>query len=330
MNREAHDISMLNTSLAIRPDRDLPAASRASENPSFLSRYQTAFFSLVVLVAWSTSWIALHLQLGKVAPEVSLVWRFGLASLVMSVIVALKGESLRGFRRLDHLAFFFLGLTLFSVNFILFYRAGFVLVSGLLSVIFAMAALGNLFIQAVVLREKVSPLMLIAALLGISGVAILFLPEIRANEFNPQVYGALALGLTATTLFCIGNLISARIQKRHVPILPTAAWAMIYGCAINAAFALINGSTFQIEATPAYLLALLWLALMASVAASLAYFSLIRNIGPARAGYLTILFPVIALLISAVWEGYAWSVWSLLGLALVGVANVCAVKARRG
>ena len=58
------------------------------------------------------------------------------------------------------------------------------------------------------------------------------------------------------------------------------------------------------------------------------YLSLIGRIGPGRAAYATVVFPVFALLISAVYEGYEWSVLALAGLALVMIGNLMMIRAR--
>jgi len=41
-----------------------------------------ALYSLV-LFCWGTSWLAITFQLGEVAPQVSIAWRFLIASLVL-------------------------------------------------------------------------------------------------------------------------------------------------------------------------------------------------------------------------------------------------------
>jgi len=65
-----------------------PPPARAAFTP-----FDFALYSVSVLV-WGLSWIAMHYQVGQVAPEVSVVWRFVIAAPVMFCIAALRGERL--------------------------------------------------------------------------------------------------------------------------------------------------------------------------------------------------------------------------------------------
>jgi drug/metabolite transporter (DMT)-like permease len=59
------------------------------------------------------------------------------------------------------------------------------------------------------------------------------------------------------------------------------------------------------------------------------YFGIIRVIGPAKAAYSSVLIPVIAMLLSTLFEGYRWSLLAGAGAALAGIGLVVALKARR-
>jgi drug/metabolite transporter (DMT)-like permease len=274
----------------------------------------------LLLFAWSTSWIGVRLQLGVVAPEVSILWRFLIAGAFMFAWCAARGEKLRGFSRRDHLYFAALGLTLFSTNFVLFYYSGLILVSGMMAVVFALAAPLNVIMESALLRRPVPWTVAVGSVIGLVGVGALFLPEVL--DFGYGHLGGLALCIAGTLSFCTGNLMSARVQERGIALAPATAWGMLYGSVILFAESLLRGHAFRIEWTAAYLGSLVFLALVASVIAFWTYLSLLRRIGPARAGYMTVLFPVFALLISGQYEGYQWTVWSFVGLALIALGNV--------
>jgi drug/metabolite transporter (DMT)-like permease len=53
-----------------------------------------------------------------------------------------------------------------------------------------------------------------------------------------------------------------------------------------------------------------------------AYLTLVGRLGPERAAYSTVLFPVVALNVSAWVEGYRWTAPALAGLVLVMAGNV--------
>lgn len=291
----------------------------ATQGGPLIGRAELVLAALL-LFAWSTSWIGVRLQLGVVAPEVSILWRFIISGLFMFTYCAVRGEKIGHFPAGDHLFFAGLGLTLFCANFVLFYYGGLVLVSGMLAVVFALAAPINVMIQSVALKRPVPWQVAAGSVVGVFGVASLFAPEII--KFGYAHMTGLLLALAGTMFFCTGNFLSARVQSRGIPLASATAWGMAYGSVFLFILSLLRGQTFQIEWTFAYLGSLVFLALIASVLAFMTYLSLLRRIGPARAGYMTVLFPVFALMISGQYEGYQWTHWSFVGLAAVAAGNV--------
>jgi drug/metabolite transporter (DMT)-like permease len=136
--------------------------------------------------------------------------------------------------------------------------------------------------------------------------------------------------VAGTTFFCLGNMISTLIQRRGVPLLSAVAWGMTYGAAFMALVSLARGHSFAIEPTTKYVASLLLLAVGASVIAFSCYLTLLRRIGAARAGYSTVLFPIVALAVSTAFEGYAWTPLAILGVALALTGNVLVLRRKSG
>ena len=280
------------------------------------ARFAPLDFALyaVVIFAWGFSWIAMHYQVGVVAPEVSVVWRFLLAAPIMFALAWARGERLR-FAPRDHLALLGLGIALFCANFALFYYGAKWITSGLLAVIFSLASVINVWLGAFVL--------------GFCGVAAMFYPQIAGTQLDPKVLIGLALCSGGTVSFCFGNMISARLQRRKVPVFAGSAWGMLYGTATLALFAALRGQPFIIEPTFPYLAGLFYLALIASVLAFACYLTLLGRIGVDRAAYVTVMLPVVALAVSTVLEGYRWTIPAGLGLAAVLAGNLLVLRAPR-
>jgi len=281
-----------------------------------------------VVFAWSFSWIALHFQVGVVAPEVSVVWRFVLAAPVMFVIAALRGEPLR-FAAGDHLWLAALGITLFSTNFTLFYYGGLYLASGLLAVVFSLASVINVWLGWLVLRAPIDPRVVAGGLLGFSGITAMVYPQLTSTQFDHNVLVGLAFSGAGTFSFCFGNMISARLQRRGIPVFAASGYGMAYGAAALAAFAALRGHSFKIDPTPAYVGSLIYLAMIGSVMAFACYLTLLGRIGADRAAYSTVMFPVVALAVSTAYEGYTWSLASALGLVAVLAGNVLVLRPAR-
>lgn len=305
----------------------LPTSAAPAARP--FERLDLALYGLVVVV-WGTSWIALHMQLGVVSPEVSLVWRFGLATVIMLGYALLRGEPLAVPAR-DHLLLVTLGLLLFSGNFVLFYYGGLEVASGLLAVVFSLASVGNLLLSWLVFRQPLDPVVAAGGVLGVAGVAAMFAPELAGLGAGHGSWIGLGECVLGTIVFCAGNVAATAARRRGIPMITYTVWGMFYGAASLAVLALARGQVFTIETTGRYLGSLLYLSVMASALVFTAYLRLLERIGAARAGYTTVLIPVVALLISTVAEGYHWTAPAIAGLGLVLLGNWLVLgRARRG
>ena len=277
-----------------------------------------------VIFGWSTSWLPLKWQLGVIAPEVSLFWRFCVASALMFAITKIFTTEKLNFGFKDHLLMVPLGFCLFSMNFTLFYYGGLNTTSGLLAVVFSTASLINIFYIALITRQFPKLPLICAALIGFMGVGLIYSPELASGTGGL----GLLLCLGGTLVFCTGNMLSSRYQSRQLPVMATTAWGMFYGAIILAVISLLRGHEFTIEPTFRYLGGMVWLAVISSVLAFTAYLTLLGRIGPGRAGYATVVFPVGALLISTMLEGFQWTWIAVIGLAFVLLGNIVMLRSR--
>jgi len=278
----------------------------------------SALYSLTVLI-WGSSWLAIHFQLGEVAPEASIAYRFILASGLLVVWCRLRGISLR--IALPHHPFLaLLGLSLFSLNYLLFYYAAFDLVTGLLAVIFSTMTVMNMLNSALFLKRQIQKKTVLAVVFGLSGMALVFWPEISTS--GPQAAAAIGISLVATYLASIGNIISARNQNHGLPVASANTISMAYGGLFMLAYSVGSGAPFVIDTSAAYIGSLLFLALFASAIAFGCYLTLVGRIGPENAAYATVLFPIVALALSTWFEDYQWQGRALAGVGLVLIGNV--------
>lgn len=286
--------------------------------------FEAGLYAITVF-AWSTSWIAMKAQVVSVAPEVSLLWRFAISAALMWAWVLARGERVRLPLR-AHLGFAGLGFFIFSMNFDLFYHGAKGLPSGLLSVVFSLASVINLLMGFVVFRQKISGRVLFGGLLGFSGVAAMFWPRIAGTDFDTTAALGLGLCVVGTTFFCIGNMLSSAIQRRGISVMVATAWGMVWACGFLLVAAVAQGLPFAFEMSVPYVVSLLWLSVVSSVLAFWAYLTLLGRIGAARAGYATVMFPVFALAISTVFEGYQWTPPAMVGLVLVLAGNLFVLR----
>ncbi len=280
-------------------------------------------YAATVLI-WGSSWLAIKYQLGVVAPEVSLVYRFAIAAAVMLAFCALGRRHMR-FTPGAHAMMALQGLFLFSTNYFLIYLGTQYLASGLVAVAFSTVVVMNIFGGALLLKAPIRPRVVLGAVLGLAGIAMVFWPEFET--FDPGQDGGLGLGLVlaGTLSASLGMLTSARNQKRRLPVIETNAFGMAYGVMFLWLFTLIRGSEYTFDPSFLYVGSLVFLAVPASVVAFWTYLTLLGRIGPDRAGYASVLFPIIALGLSTLFEGFEWTSAAISGMVLVLLGNVLAL-----
>jgi drug/metabolite transporter (DMT)-like permease len=275
----------------------------------------------LVLVGWGASWIAIPAQLGVVAPEVSVFYRFALSAAIMFAWMLASGRPMR-FPWRTHLRFAALGVLTFSSNFAVFYYAGFGIVSGLLAVVFATATVWNLLFSRLIFGDPISGRAVLAAAIGLLGLVLVFSPELARQRFDLTAGLSLLAALTGTAFFSLGNMVSRANQGRGLPVLPANAWGMLYGALWLLLVIAVLGRPLVWDPRPLYAGALMFHVLASTILAFAAYMTLLGRIGAQRAGYATVMFPVIALVISAVFEGYRFTPLAGLGVALVLTGNL--------
>ncbi|WP_374440953.1 DMT family transporter [Pseudomonas panipatensis] len=283
---------------------------------------------LLTVLIWGTTWIAIKLQMGAVAIPLSIAYRFSLAALVLFAILLLS-RRLQALGRRGQLICLAQGLCLFCVNFICFYTASQWIPSGLIAVVFSTATLWNALNARVFFGQRIAANVLGGGALGLLGLALLFWPQLVGHTASRETLYGLGLALLGTLCFSAGNLLSSLQQKAGLRPLSTNAWGMLYGSLILLTICLVQGVPLSFDASPRYIGSLLYLAIPGSVIGFTAYLTLVGRMGPERAAYCTVLFPVVALNISAFAEGYRWSLPALAGLGLVMAGNVLVFRKPR-
>jgi drug/metabolite transporter (DMT)-like permease len=249
---------------------------------------------LVATLIWGSTWLAIKYQLGVVAPEVSVAYRFALAALMLAAWCAFTRCSLR-FKRREHAFIALQGALLFGLNYVGVYWAEQYATSGLVAVLFSTIVFMNPIGARLAFGTPLAARMLFAAALGVTGVALLFLPELAQARAGGDAALGIVFGLGATVIASSGNLTAVRNQQAGIPVLQGNAWAMLYGAMVAAVAATMHGVTWTFDPRPGYVVSLLYLAAFGSVIAFYAYLTLMQRVGPARSSYVGIAVPVVAL-----------------------------------
>ncbi|MFO1325639.1 MAG: EamA family transporter [Burkholderiales bacterium] len=283
---------------------------------------------LIATAIWGSTWLAITFQLGTVAPEVSVAYRFALGSAILMVWCAATGASLR-FPRREHAFLAAFGATLFGLNYIGVYVAEQYVASGLVAVVFSTIVFMSPIGMRIAFGEPLTLRILAAAALGVLGVALLFAPELDAARHGGRAAAGIAYALGATVIATIGNLVAVRNHKAGLPTFPATAWGMAYGAAAAAAAATIIGARWSFEPTVGYALSLLYLSVFGSVIAFGAYLTLLKRVGAGPSAFVGVSTPVVALLLSTFFEGYRWTWLSAAGVVLAVAGNRLALRPGR-
>ena len=288
-----------------------------------------AFLYFIVLLAWGSSWFAISFQLGDVAPQVSIVWRFLLASFMLFIWCFARGLKL-SFSWRDHLSWIILGFFLFCVNYICAYFGTSYLTTGVVCLIFSTLTLFTVLNGFIFFKIPVRLPILIGAIVGIVGLSIIFSNEISSTDWSLDsliVKGFLWM-LLATFFASIGMLFSGQMQARKIPIIQSNAFSMLYGSLILTTYIFFSDISFSFDASYSYVISLLYLSLVASVIGFGVYLKLVGNIGADKASYVNIFTPTIALLLSTLFENYQWSLIGLVGVILIIIGNIIVLYAK--
>jgi drug/metabolite transporter (DMT)-like permease len=272
------------------------------------------------VVIWGTTWLAIKFQLGSVDPMVSVLYRFIAAAVTLILYCKLRGLKMR-FRGRDHIFMALQGLVLFSVNYWLIYLAEVHVTSGLVAVIFSSIVFMNMLNGAVLLGSPIRAKVAAGAAIGILGIVLVFWPQLAAFSLSDKTALGLLLGILSTYMASLGNIISARHQQNKLPVIQTNAYGMAYGAGIIGLISVVSGRSFNFEMSLPYVGSLFYLTLFGTVIAFGCYLKLIGRIGADRAAYATMLFPIVALGISTVYEGYHWTALNIIGMAVVLIGN---------
>ena len=277
------------------------------------------------ILIWGTSWLGIKFQLGNVDPMVSVAYRFILASLISWIYCRYSGRLMR-FGVKDHLLMFIQGACLFSLNYLLFYVSELTLTSGLAAVIFSTLVVMNMINGIIFLKNRFELRMGLGASLGLVGIFLVFWPEISNFEMGDENLTAALIAVLATFLASLGNIVSAKNQQNGITVIEANTYGMSYGALLMLALSFASGKEFKIDMTATYIGSLLFLSVFASILAFLSYLTLVGRVGVERAAYATLLFPLVALGISTVFEDYYWTAYAGIGVVLILIGNMIILK----
>ena len=280
---------------------------------------------VVTLFCWSPTWYVIKFQLGFVDPLVSVFYRFLIAAVIIFIYLVIKRKRLK-FSLTYHIWFLLFGICLYSLNYVFFYLSNTYLISAFPAVVFSTVVIMNILGEGFYFKKKPTLKTLIGATIGMIGIVIIFNEEIFNFSLTNGIHIGLFLALLGTFCASTGNMIHQRNLNNNFPLIQTIAYAMLYGSFITFLITQIKGAELLFEYSFTYIASLAYLSIVGSIFAFIFYLRLLEKVGAGRAGYVGVVMPVIALLISTIFENLQWQIDLIIGLPILMIGAVLVIN----
>lgn len=279
------------------------------------------FLYLITVFIWGSTWFAITFQLGQVSTDVSIFYRFIVAIGLVLGWCYFRKINLR-FPIKHHLLFAGQGLFMFSLNYLAAYEATNYIPSGLNAIGFSMVLVFNIINSAIFYRIPLTLPVLAGATCGMVGITIIFWPSLSTLDFTSDSLLGICLSLLAGLFASLGQMVAVKERQENLPVNESNVFGMIYGSLVILMFILFNGSSFEFEGSFSYIISLLYLSVFGTIVAFWCYLTLLGRIGASKASYALVITPVVALALSALFEGLILDFNTLFGVGLILAGNV--------
>lgn len=287
-------------------------------------RNNTSYF-LTCAIIWGLTWIAIKYQLPYVDGSAAVFYRFIFSSCVMFITCYFTKISLLKFSRSQHFRFATQGLFIFCLNYLLTYWATSMATSALIALAFTSIIFLNMLGGRIFLNIPFEKKVVWGGILCLFGMGFIAWNEYLHIGLHPSSLWGFLIGLLSTLSASAGNIVSYLNKKDNVPVSANNSWAMLYGAGFSLLVCLFLGKSLHVEITAPFVISFFYLSIFGTVISFWAYFKLIENIGPAKAGFTNIASPIIALLVSTYIEDLNWSLYLALGAVFCIMGNVVAL-----
>jgi drug/metabolite transporter (DMT)-like permease len=281
-------------------------------------------FAICVLV-WGTTWHAITYQLSTFPAELGVALRFAIAGAAALAFSRLRGDRL-AFSRADHAALALQGSFLYGFAYVCVYHAERFVPSGLVAVGYSASPLAGGIGAAWLFGSPLTRRFLLGGVLGLAGVALIFWPEFGKAQASGHTSLGVAFTVGSVLLSTVGSLLASRNGPRGLTMWPSLGFGMLYGGAAVLMITLASGQSLAWPTALSWWLALVYLALAGSVLSFACYLTLLDRLGAGPAGSIGVMTPILALVVSTVFENYRPDVLAALGVLLALAGNVLILR----
>lgn len=273
---------------------------------------------------WGSTWLAITYQLGEVDPVLSVAYRFTVAAAVLGVYCWIRKLPLTLPKHI-HFKMAAVGLSLYTLDYSFLYESQKYIVSAVVALMSSCIIYINVVMRRIFLNKPMRADVLVGATFGLLGMAMIFVPKFARIENDDLLTLGIVLACISFVCASLGNVISERILDHGTPVIQMNFWAMSYALIFLYGYAWLSGAEFILPSNPEYYYSLGFLAIFGSVLAFGAFMKLVQQIGSDKAAYVVLMYPLVALFFSTIFEGYEWQLSALVGVVIVLFGNAVAM-----
>jgi drug/metabolite transporter (DMT)-like permease len=294
-------------------------------SPENLSRLRSALLvsgvPVVFVLSWSSAYVVGDLGVRSAPPFTLLLARFGVATLVMAVMVlATKAPLPRGRQAFVHVAV--AGLLVQGLQFLAVY-SGFKLgvPAAISSLVIGLNPLLTALVARPVLGERLAAKQLLGFLLGVAGVV---LAVAKGLDFSDRYFAGIAVTVGGLLALTVGTV----YQKRFCPEmdLRTGSAIQLFASTCLAAVCAVAFEDVHVEQAGLFVFSVGWLALVNSIVAFTLLYVMIRRGEVVRASTMFFLVPSVTAIIAAVTLDEPLSGYAIAGFAFAAVGVLLASR----
>lgn len=276
---------------------------------------------------WGSSYLFIKIGVETLAPFTLIALRLGIGLIVLAGVVAFAREPLpRNPRIYGHLVV--MSVINIALPFYLITTAEQTTDSALAAIINASVPLFVIVIAALALHDEPITVNRLAGLaVGFVGVVILVGRGLGAVGAGDALYGELAL-VGSSISYAAGAVYARRNVRGLRPMIP-ALFQVGFAFLITAALALAFERPLPTSLRPDAVIAVVWLGILGSGLAYLAFFRLLAHWGATRTALVAYLLPVVGIVLGALVLSEQVDARILAGTGLV-IGGVALVNSRYG
>ena len=295
-----------------------------------MERVRTWQLFAICVGVWGTTWHAITYQLAGFPAELGVAVRFALAGAGALVVARWRGDRL-AFSVADHGALALQGTFLYGLAYVSVYQAERFVPSGLVAVGYSASPLVSGIGAALLFGAPFGRRFATGGLCGIGGVALIFWPEIERHDSAGDARLGAVFTAVAVLLSAIGSLVASRNRTRGMPLLPAIAYGMLYGALAAAVVGVVlgDGRALALPSAASWWISLVYLAFAGSVLAFACFLTLQDRVGVGRAGTVGVMTPLLALVVSLLFEGFRPTALTVAGAVLAGGGNALMLRPAR-